>query len=292
MYDPRYKAENDHKPASTLFERGLDHQAESTRLDRYIRTNRSRDDGTLSTFSNRSTSQTGYDQGAARELCAVRTCQAHSWNAKAMKVANHVKALSAAVRGPLAAGLHKTVKTVLLPTLLYGSEVCYKNRTKLTSRNAKGREKPVSIRLGGGRGAATSCDAREHWSRPSGGYCQYGKRQLVMPCSGPADYPRRRWRLKRRDTDTPADYRRCMTSHTPHGGRGRRPKNFLLLLYRGLIQLLRALRSTVGCYTPIVLLQLAGADLGDSPVQRCAAARSLLMRLVATTLRLPIPLVH
>ena len=62
--------------------------------------------------------------------------------AKAMKVSNHIKALSATTRGPPAAGLRKIVKTVVLPTLLYGYEAWYRGRT----RPIPGRQ--ASTRLG------------------------------------------------------------------------------------------------------------------------------------------------
>lgn len=65
--------------------------------------------------------------------------------AMAAKVANHLKGLAAVTRGPPADGLYKAVRTVVLPTLLYGSEAWYKGRKKPSSRH---RNAKVSSRLG------------------------------------------------------------------------------------------------------------------------------------------------
>jgi hypothetical protein len=54
--------------------------------------------------------------------------------AKAIKVSNHIKALGATTRGPPSDGLYRAVNTIVLPTLLYGHEAWYKERTKVARR--------------------------------------------------------------------------------------------------------------------------------------------------------------
>jgi len=66
----------------------------------------------------------------------------------ANKVADHLRAIATATRGPPADGLHKAVKSVLLPTALYGHEVWYKGRTRPPKSRGQ-RKSVVSTCLGG-----------------------------------------------------------------------------------------------------------------------------------------------
>lgn len=68
--------------------------------------------------------------------------------AATIKIANHIKSLGRVSRGPPADALHKAVTTIVIPSLLYGSEVWYKGRTKPNARNRTNRPTETSTRLG------------------------------------------------------------------------------------------------------------------------------------------------